>query len=201
MMKVLKEISLERNESIKNEELIKTKIKDVTDKEFENKKLINKLNSDIKYCSNANDELLRFVQDQKSKINIYKQKYENEKKKIENLKLINEELENLRKKNVTKINILNKEIEILTNRMKECKRKVEELKNNEKVKEETERSFTDRLFEMERLVDEQKKEIEEKKRTLEVCNSEMAYLIAKEKRMKDHIKNFKEKSDYYERLY
>ncbi|ELQ76379.1 hypothetical protein THOM_0635 [Trachipleistophora hominis] len=201
MMKVLREISAERNESVQNEKNTKMRVNELLKEQFDQKKKIVKLMDDLKYCSSANNELLRLVQDQKGRISAYKEKYELEKKNVLNMKVVNEELDSLRRKALTKIEVLTKEISVLSDRIKECNAQITALKQHEQQKEEIERSFESQVLEMERSLNEHKKVLEEKGKALEMCNSELAKLLAMEKRMKEEIKNLKEKSSYYERLY
>lgn len=201
MMKVLREISAERNDSVQNEKNARTRMNELLKEQFDQKRKIMKLMDDLKYCSSANNELLRLVQDQKGRISAYKEKYELERKNVQNMKVINEELDSLRRKALAKIEVLTKETSVLSDRIKECNSHIAALKQYEQHKEETEKSFESQVFEMERSLNEHKKILEEKGKALEMCNSELAKLLAMEKRMKEEIKNLNEKSSYYERLY
>lgn len=201
MMKVLREISTERNESVQNEKNARTRMNELLKEQFDQKRKIMKLMDDLKYCSSANNELLRLVQDQKGRIGAYKEKYELERKNVQNMKVINEELDSLRRKALTKIEVLTKETSVLSDRIKECNSQIAALKQYDQQKEETEKSFESQMLEMERSLNEHKKILEEKGKALEMCNSELAKLLAMEKRMKEEIKNLNEKSCYYERLY
>lgn len=201
LIKVLKETLNERNDALTSEDKIKKEIDNIKKRTSELEILNNKKENEINYVRNSNNELARLLQDNKNKMTEYKQKNSEEKNKLEEIKIINEELESLRKKCNVKIQILEAEIQTLKETLKSKNKMLDDFKIKQTELDKKEENLNKKFIDMENVVDVYKKKIEQKSKSLEMINEEMARLLSKNRSSGNESGNYKEKSDYFENLY
>lgn len=201
LMKVLKDECSEKKELNQQLENEKSKNKSLECEVEEIKHKYRKMESDMEYLRHGNKELSRIIQDQKSRVQSFKDKAELEKKGADSIKMINKELENLRLKAMEKNEILVKEINILKAKLDEKDKTIKKVNEEMKEKERMAKSNSEKAMTLEKNFSTLKKKLEAKEEAFDVCNSELASLITKNKRCEAALEDLKGKSAYYERLY
>ncbi|EPR79092.1 hypothetical protein SLOPH_1664 [Spraguea lophii 42_110] len=201
IMKVLKEVSIERNMAVEAERKTKASVNDLEKGKIDNERKFIKVEADLKYMKNANGELLRLIQDQKQKLSDFKHKSEYEKKSLDDIKILNTELEALRKKALNKVTIMEREKEILEEQILEKDKKLKEIEDELKHREHEHKNKNNTQLILEKKIEELRKTIDMKNSSLSLCNDELSKLLSKEKRTSSELQNVKEKSTYYEKLY
>ncbi|EOB12701.1 hypothetical protein NBO_378g0011 [Nosema bombycis CQ1] len=201
LMKVLKDECNEKKEIYQKLEEEKSKIIEMNKENDEMRHKIRKMESDIQYLSNGNKELNRIIQDQKSRVQSFKEKAELETKGADTIRMINKELENLKQKALDKNEILVKETNVLRGRLEEKDKTIRKL--NEEIKNLGNLCKTkeEKCLTLEKTIIALRKKFEMKEEALDLCNSELAKLISKNKKIESLNEDFQGKAAYYERLY
>jgi hypothetical protein len=201
LIRVLKDVCQEKNELMEREAEYQERIKKLTEEREGAEIRLSKMESDNDFISRGNQELSRIIQDQKNKIQGFREKAELERRNCDSFRAINEELETLRKKALEKCDVYEKEIgvlkEYLRDRDESIKKVKESLRNEEKERE----GLGKKMVGLEKTNELLRKKIEVKDNSLGLCNSELSKLISKEKRIEGELESLKEKASYYERLY
>ncbi|KAF7682994.1 hypothetical protein TCON_1792 [Astathelohania contejeani] len=201
LMKVLKEVALERNVARENEKKLMDQVHDLRVEVANLQKEGSKNESNVEFVTRSNEELLRIVRDQKERMKSYREKYENEKQTSDGMRLINKELEILKNKANEKYFCLEKELDVLKERIKEKDEDIKELKVKIKNKESEYLDLKAKNIKLEQSNEGLYKRITAKENSLSLCNAELSSLLAKEKRNFSEMESLKEKCSYYERLY
>ncbi|AFN82364.1 hypothetical protein EROM_010190 [Encephalitozoon romaleae SJ-2008] len=201
LMRVLKDVSQEKSELVKNEEKYKERIRKMNEEKESLEIKINKMESDLEFLNRGNQELSRIIRDQKNKIQAFKEKADLEKRNCDSFRSINGELEILRKKALEKCDVYEKEIGVLKEYMKERGGEIGRLRDEAKQGEEERERLSKKIVSLEKNNELLRKKLEMKESAIGVCNSELSKLISKEKRIENEIEKMKERASYYERLY
>ncbi|KAM0673356.1 hypothetical protein GVAV_003045 [Gurleya vavrai] len=180
--------------------------KSKTIKKLENKiedieREITKKENCIKYDKTKKEEMNRMFKDQKERLLEYKNKFETLTKSFESTQLINKELEAINEREKTKNEYLENQMNLFGGYLKEKEKEIEQCKiNNQECLQTVEnlKSNSKTLLENN---DALQHKLEEKENTINILNSEINTLIMKENNKIDFLKDAKEKSEYYERLY
>ncbi|ADM10891.1 uncharacterized protein Eint_010280 [Encephalitozoon intestinalis ATCC 50506] len=201
LMRVLKDVSQEKVELVRNEEKYKEKIKKFSEEKENLEIKVNKMESDLEFANRGNQELSRIIKDQKNKIQGFKEKADLEKRNCDSFRSINEELEILRKKALEKCDVYEKEIGVLKEYIKERSMEIGRLKGESKESEEEREGLGKKIVGLEKINEMLRKKLELKENAIGMCNSELSKLISKEKRMENELEKTRERASYYERLY
>ncbi|KAH9412130.1 hypothetical protein HK407_01g00220 [Ordospora pajunii] len=201
LMRVLKEVSQEKCELMQSEEGYKEKIRRLSEEKTDLEIRINKFESDLEFANRGNQELSRIIRDQKSKMQEQKEKADLEKRNCDSFRMINNELEVLRKKALEKCDVYEKEICVLKEHIKGRSEEIGKMKEAVKQGEAEKEALSQRLVGIEKINEQLRKKMDVKDNALELCNSELSKLILKEKRAENEMETMKEKTSYYEKLY
>ncbi|XP_029157262.1 probable myosin heavy chain ECU04_1000 [Nylanderia fulva] len=201
LVSVLKSVSQERDELCESERVLNTRIEELERESAVRERELNRKMEEINKVLQSGEELKRIISDQRSRMQGYKEKSEYERRNSENFKSINKEIEALRNKALEKNYVLEREICVLKDQFLEKEEKIKKLKENQKDLESKLKNENIKVLNLERQIELLDGRIKAKDTSLSMCNTELANLISKEKRMLSEMEGLKEKASYYERLY
>lgn len=201
LLETLRKTVEDKNKLIKeNQELDKAR-RDNESREFSNKLLIDKLRNDIEFKKVSLDEVNRIVQDQKSRMNEFKEESFKSRNECAFFKAKIDELENLRNRANERMLVYEKELEALGSVIQEKDGRLHALITEKRDEENKNLNIKTRIAEIESVLENMNKKMEVKDRNLSLCNSELSKVLCENKKMKSDYEKYKESSGYYEGLY
>lgn len=201
LLETLRKTAEDKNNLIKENQLLEKQKRDYESKEFNNKILIDKLRNELEFKKASLDEMNRIIQDQKSIMNECKE--ESNKSKSESMfyKAKIEEIENLRSRANERMSVYERELEALGTVIQEKDSRIQTLMNEKREEENKNLNIKTRMTELEAILESMNKKMEVKDRNMTLCNSELSKVLCENKKMKSEYEKYKESSTYYEGLY
>ncbi|KAL0266117.1 UNVERIFIED_CONTAM: hypothetical protein PYX00_011833 [Menopon gallinae] len=177
LVRVLRETYTERNEFAETIERLEARETAMAEEKKRLEESVIKLENEVKYAAQASGELERFVKDQRQGLEAARSKFDAQRKALENMKLVNEEMDASRKLLIEKCEVSGIEIETLKGHIEDRARIIEDLKEKlrsmERLNEGLQTANRGLLAKSEAL----SKKLEIKEKSLDVVNSELAKLL------------------------
>lgn len=184
LVRVLRETYIERNEFAEAIERLEAKEASLAKEKKHLEERVIRLENEVKYAAQASGEMERFIKDQKQSLEAIKGKFDSQRKALENMKLVNEEIDASRKLLIEKCEVSSMEIETLKGHIEDRARIIEDLKEKLKAQEKLGESLQAANKSLLAKTEALSKKLEIKEKSLDVVNSELARLL-KQKGVKD----------------
>lgn len=184
LVRVLRETYIERNELAEAIERLEAREASLAKEKKHLEERIIRLENEVKYAAQASGEMERFIKDQRQSLEAIKGKFDAQRKALENMKLVNEEIDASRRLLIEKCEVSGMEIETLRGHIEDRTRIIEDLKGKLKAQERLNESLQAANKGLLAKAEALGKKLEVKEKSLDVVNSELAKLL-RQKGVKD----------------
>lgn len=201
LLETLKKTTEDKNNLLRENQEIDRFKRELENKEAASRIQIGRLNSDLEFKKRNIEELNRIIKDQKDRMGEFRDELQKARSEVLFFKAKIDEIENLRSRGNEKLMIYEREMEALSQLIREKDECFSALMKEKKEEESKNSTIKTRVVELESLLDVLSKKIETKDKNLSLCNSELSKVLCENKKLKVEYEKHKESSTYYESLY